>query len=38
MVTCWKNFVLDSDRIVRYFGRIDYQYGVGFIRENPTTE
>ena len=23
-------FVLDSDRIVRYWGRIDHQFGVGF--------
>ena len=26
-------FVLDSDRIVRYQGRIDDQYGVGYIRD-----
>ena len=29
-------FVLDSQRTVKYFGRIDDQYGVGFIREAPT--
>ncbi len=31
-------FVLDKDRKVRYHGRIDDQYGVGFIRENVTRE
>lgn len=29
-------FVLDSQRIVRYWGRIDDQYGVGYIRDEPT--
>ena len=28
-------FVLDEDRIVRYCGRIDDQYGVGYVREKP---
>lgn len=27
--------VLDRDRIVRYHGRIDDQYGVGYIRDEP---
>ena len=31
-------FLLDQDHIVRYHGRIDDQYGVGFIRENVTRE
>ena len=30
-------FVLDRDRIVRYWGRIDDQFGVGYAREKPTT-
>ncbi len=30
-------FVLDHDRIVRYWGRIDDQFGVGYAREKPTT-
>lgn len=29
-------FVLDRQRIVRYWGRIDDQYGVGYVREEPT--
>jgi peroxiredoxin len=29
-------FVLDSQRRVRYHGRIDDQYGVGYIRDEPT--
>jgi peroxiredoxin len=29
-------FVLDSKRIVRYHGRIDDQYGVGYSRAKPT--
>jgi len=29
-------FVLDSERKVRYRGRIDDQYGVGYAREKPT--
>ena len=28
-------FVLDRDRAIRYSGRIDDQYGVGFVREKP---
>ncbi len=28
-------FVLDESRVVRYFGRIDDQYGVGYIRDEP---
>ena len=28
-------FVLDSDRVIRYHGRIDDQYGVGFRRDKP---
>ena len=28
-------FVLDRDRKVRYSGRIDDQYGVGYVREKP---
>jgi peroxiredoxin len=28
-------FVLDRDRVVRYHGRIDDQYGVGFARTEP---
>jgi len=31
-------FVLDEKRVVRYWGRIDDQYGVGFIREKPTRQ
>jgi peroxiredoxin len=29
-------FLLDSNRVIRYHGRIDDQYGVGFSREKPT--
>ena len=29
-------FVLDADRVIRYHGRIDDQYGIGFRRETPT--
>ncbi len=29
-------FVLDKDRVVRYWGRIDDQFGVGFQKEEPT--
>ena len=29
-------FVLDADRVVRYWGRIDDQYGVGVQRAEPT--
>jgi peroxiredoxin len=28
-------FVLDQQRVVRYWGRIDDQYGVGYARDNP---
>jgi len=28
-------FVLDEERIIRYWGRIDDQYGVGYIRDVP---
>src|SRR5262249_24758534 len=28
-------FVLDSQRIVRYWGRIDDQYGIGYFRPKP---
>ncbi len=28
-------FVLDDQRVVRYWGRIDDQYGVGFVRKEP---
>ncbi len=31
-------FVLDTQRIVRYRGRIDDQYGVGYIRDEPTRD
>jgi mono/diheme cytochrome c family protein len=29
-------FVLDGQRVIRYWGRIDDQYGVGYVREKPT--
>jgi peroxiredoxin len=29
-------FVLDASRVVRYWGRIDDQYGVGYVRSEPT--
>lgn len=28
-------FVLDDKRIIRYWGRVDDQYGVGYVREEP---
>jgi peroxiredoxin len=28
-------FVLDEQRVVRYWGRIDDQYGIGYIRDKP---
>ncbi len=28
-------FVLDEDRVIRYWGRIDDQYGVGYVRKAP---
>ncbi|MGH7127342.1 MAG: redoxin domain-containing protein, partial [Planctomycetaceae bacterium] len=31
-----ETFVLDPDRIIRYHGRIDDQYGVGHVRDEPT--
>jgi peroxiredoxin/mono/diheme cytochrome c family protein len=31
-------FVLDHDRVIRYWGRIDDQYGVGYIRDEPTRQ
>lgn len=30
-------FLLDEQRTVRYHGRVDDQYGVGYVREKPTT-
>ncbi len=29
-------FLLDADRVIRYHGRIDDQYGIGYRREKPT--
>src|SRR3954471_19380514 len=29
-------FLLDAGRVIRYHGRIDDQYGIGFRREKPT--
>ena len=29
-------FVLDGERVVRYRGRIDDQYGIGYLRDEPT--
>ncbi len=29
-------FVLDRDRVIRYRGRVDDQYGIGFTRPKPT--
>ena len=29
-------FVLDQERVIRYHGRFDDQYGVGYIRPKPT--
>ncbi|QDU08122.1 redoxin domain-containing protein [Gimesia aquarii] len=31
-------FVLDQDRKIRYHGRVDDQYGVGYIRDEPKRE
>lgn len=31
-------FLLDSDRVVRYAGRIDDQYVIGVVRNKPTNE
>lgn len=31
-------FVLDGNRIVRYHGRIDDQYGVGYVKDEPVRE
>ena len=31
-------FVIDADRVVRYWGRIDDQYGVGYARAAPTRD
>ena len=28
-------FVLDKNRIIRYWGRVDDQYGVGYVRQAP---
>lgn len=33
---CPEVFLLDSDRIIRYRGRIDDQYGIGIRRDKPT--
>ncbi len=30
-------FLLDADRVIRYHGRIDDQYGIGYQRAEPTT-
>ena len=30
-------YVLDGDRMIRYWGRIDDQYGIGYVREKPAT-
>jgi peroxiredoxin len=30
-------FLLDADRVIRYHGRIDDQYGIGYHRDAPTT-
>ena len=30
--------LLDADRVIRYRGRIDDQYGLGFRREKPTSQ
>jgi peroxiredoxin len=29
-------FLLDAQRVIRYHGRIDDQYGIGYQRDNPT--
>lgn len=31
-------FVLDADRVVRYQGRVDDQWGVGYMRDKPQRE
>ncbi len=31
-------FVLDQDRVVRYHGRIDDQYGVGYVKKNSSEQ
>lgn len=31
-------FVLDRERVIRYFGRIDDQYGVGYVKQRPQVE
>lgn len=31
-------FLLDAERKVRYRGRIDDQYGIGYLRDHPKTE
>jgi peroxiredoxin len=31
-------FVLDSARLVRYYGRIDDQYGIGYVKKKPEVE
>jgi mono/diheme cytochrome c family protein len=31
-------FLLDADRTIRYHGRIDDQYGIGYQREKPTRQ
>ena len=30
-------FLLDENRVVQYQGRVDDQYGVGYVREKPTS-
>ncbi len=30
-------FVLSRDRVVQYYGRIDDQYGIGYVRDEPKT-
>jgi peroxiredoxin/mono/diheme cytochrome c family protein len=30
-------FLLDGERVIRYHGRIDDQYGIGYHRDSPTT-
>jgi len=31
-------FLLDEQRIIRYWGRVDNKYGVGYVRDNATRE
>ena len=31
-------FLLDADRVIRYHGRIDDQYGIGFRRDKPAAQ